>query len=203
MPVSVRAAVTRLVTQNRTLPDNWSQLPANGPNAYHSAVEHSWLTWALAYDLQAGAFVKIDLSKSWNDPANATAFQRWIRSFEIPNRNLPRFDERGYALSHIAGNDQLFGKEKPTLADIKGETSNTVLAGTAAGNYAPWGKPGHLRDLTMGINKSPDGFGSPWSTGGAMFVMADGSVRSLSNDTSPQVLQALASPAGGEAIGEY
>ena len=111
--------------------------------------------------------------------------------------------ERGYALAHIAGNQALLGVEKPTLTNIPDGAANTVLAGTAAGNFEPWGKPGHLRDLTRGINRSRDGFGSPWSTGGATMVFADGSVRNLSNDTSPEILRALATPAGSEPNHEY
>jgi hypothetical protein len=183
--------------------DTFLHLPANGQNYQQQKVEHSWLTWALYLSWQSGAGRNLNVSKSWDDPANFDTFRRRIKDYEIPNRNLPRFDERGYALSHIAGNDQLLGKEKPRLDDITDGTSNTLLAGTAAGKYEPWGKPGHLRDLTRGINRAPEGFGSPWSTGGAIVVMADGSVRTLSNETSPEVLRAMATPSGGEYIDEY
>jgi hypothetical protein len=182
--------------------DTFLHLPANGNNYERHPVQHSWLTWAVRFSWQSGAAFTLDTSKAWDDPANFDTFHRRIKDYEIPNRNLPRFDARGYALSHIAGNDQLLRGEEPSLADITDGTSNTVLAGTAAGSYQPWGRPGHLRDLTKGINRSADGFGSPWTTGGATVVMADGSVRTLSNDTSPQVLRALATPAGGEEV-EY
>jgi prepilin-type processing-associated H-X9-DG protein len=42
----------------------------------------------------------------------------------------------------------------------------------------------------VGINRSPDGFGNPHMSG-ASFLFVDGSVRYLTNDMSPEILQAL------------
>lgn len=56
-------------------------------------------------------------------------------------------------------------------------------------------------DPRLVIDNSPSGFGSPQRS--AMFVMADGSARFLDEDTDPEVLQALATPASHERPSEY
>jgi DNA invertase Pin-like site-specific DNA recombinase len=56
------------------------------------------------------------------------------------------------------------------------------------------------RDPARGVNRSPYGFGGPVGAGGALFALADGSVRFVSERTSPAVLRALATPDGGEPI---
>lgn len=159
---------------------------------------HGWMALALPYGWQGGASQFIDYQKPWDDPANRNAFARRIRDYESPFRNLPRHNDEGYALAHIAGNSQLFGPDGKPKSPIGDGQSQTILAGDAAGNYQPWGKPRTERDPALGINKSKDGFGGPWAGGGAMMVFADGSVRMMSKDTSPEVLRALANPADTE-----
>jgi prepilin-type processing-associated H-X9-DG protein len=58
------------------------------------------------------------------------------------------------------------------------------------------------RDANLGINRSPEGFGAPW-TGGAHFLMADGSARFVSENIDPKLLEAIATPDGGETVGEF
>lgn len=161
---------------------------------------HGWMVYALPYSwTQGGVSQFVDYSKPWDDPANRNAFTRRFKDYESPFRNLPRHNDEGYALAHIAGNKQLFGDGGAVPNQkIEDGSSQTILAGDAAGNYQPWGKPRTDRDPALGINKSKDGFGGPWASGGAMMVFADGSVRMMSKDTSTEVLRALANPADGE-----
>jgi hypothetical protein len=50
----------------------------------------------------------------------------------------------------------------------------------------------YLSDLARGINRTPDGFGSPGlSPVRVQFVFADGSVRSLPDDTDPEFVELL------------
>jgi prepilin-type processing-associated H-X9-DG protein len=48
----------------------------------------------------------------------------------------------------------------------------------------------------------PDGIGSP-HPGIVHVLMADGSVRALAVETDPQVIEALATKAGGEVVGDF
>ena len=88
------------------------------------------------------------------------------------------------------------------LKDFTNGTANTLFIGEVSANFQPWGKPSNCRDPVRGINKSPHGFGGPPGSGGALFAMADGSVRFFSDRVSPAVLKALATPDGGEPIDE-
>lgn len=111
-----------------------------------------------------------------------------------------QFDPAGRALSHYAGNARILGPH-PGLkyAAITDGASQTFVAGEAQRNYKPWGSPLNWRDARLGINRSPDGFGGPW-TGGAHLLLADGSVRFVSEKIDPKVLNALETPNGGETI---
>ncbi len=87
-----------------------------------------------------------------------------------------------------------------------------VLGGTVSFNFTN----GHnLRGVTytnagvsqtiLGTPIGVHGTGAPYSfhTGGAQFTLGDGSVRLISESTALSVFIALATPAGGETIGEF
>jgi hypothetical protein len=80
------------------------------------------------------------------------------------------------------------------LKEFTNGTGNTLLIGEVNANFEPWGKPGNCRDPLRGVNKSPYGFGGPLGSGGAYFANADGSVRFIGDNVSPDVLKALAIP---------
>jgi hypothetical protein len=88
------------------------------------------------------------------------------------------------------------------LKEFTDGTATTLLIGEVNANFEPWGRPGNARDPARGVNTSPYGFGGPLGAGGALFGMADGSVRFVGEGISPAVLRALSTPDGGEAIGE-
>jgi hypothetical protein len=96
-----------------------------------------------------------------------------------------------------------------------GETtaSNGVLGGTVAINatnghnlrglnYSP---SGGVAQTILGLPIGIHGTGAPYSfhTGGAQFALGDGSVRFITENISFSVFIALATPAGGEVIGEF
>jgi hypothetical protein len=112
-------------------------------------------------------------------------------------------DAEGYGLSHYAANSHVFGSDRPfAIHAILDGLSNTLFIGEVNSNFKPWAHPHNYRDPTLGINRSPHGFGGPSGSGGALFGMGDGSVRFVSEKISPAVLRALATPAGGERIDE-
>jgi len=91
--------------------------------------------------------------------------------------------------------------------------SNGVLGGTVAINatnghnlrglnYSP---TGGIAQTILGLPIGIHGTGAPYSfhTGGAQFALGDGSVRFITENISFSVFIALATPAGGEVIGEF
>jgi prepilin-type N-terminal cleavage/methylation domain-containing protein len=91
--------------------------------------------------------------------------------------------------------------------------SNGVLGGTVAINatnghnlrglnYSP---TGGIAQTILGLPVGIHGTGAPYSfhTGGAQFALGDGSVRFISENVSFSLFIALATPAGGEVVGEF
>jgi prepilin-type N-terminal cleavage/methylation domain-containing protein len=107
------------------------------------------------------------------------------------------------------------------LAEIADGTSCTVLAGEKAFHPLiqtprswyfdePFFLGGSAGTARRGVVVAADGPESPFKdnwgsahSGGAVFLLADGSARLVSFDVAWQVMSALLTPNGGETIGEY
>jgi prepilin-type processing-associated H-X9-DG protein len=159
---------------------------------------HGWQTMILPYIEQADLYNQINLALPWDDPANARPFHTVVNMFLYPDTRVrQQTDNAGYALSYYAANASMIRVRSP--ADVKDGASTTIMAGEVKRNLKPWGDPVNWRDLALGINRRPDGFGGP-SPGGANFLFVDGSVRFISDRVDPRLLKALGTPAGGEKL---
>jgi hypothetical protein len=97
----------------------------------------------------------------------------------------------------------VLGDDRPVnLSEIADGIADTFLAGEVRSRFKPWGHPTNWRDLRLGINQSEAGFGGPWISG-AQFLMADGTVRFINEKMDPKILEAIATPAGGEPIPDF
>lgn len=192
----------QLVISLHNYHDEHQAFPAGMQTGSQGEALHGWLTILLPYLEQKALYDTIDLNQPWNGPENKPALATMLRTLLIrPRAAQEPLDAEGYALSHYAANlHVLGGTSRVDFSKITDGASNTILAGEAAGNYKPWGHPRNWRDPAIGINTSPDGFGGPWTGGGAQFALADGSVRFIRSDIDPAVLRALATPAGGEQV---
>jgi len=180
----------------------YGRLPPGGTFTPDGAMLHSWETSILpfvAYDTRG-----INLDHPWNHPDNQKYFQCVLSEFINPDfRTSELADRDGYGLSHYAANSHVMGGNRQMKqADITDGTSMTLLIGEVNTAFKPWGHPANFRDPANGINTTPHGFGGARGSGGTQFVMADGSVRFVSDQISPEVLKALSTPAGGETIDE-
>jgi hypothetical protein len=174
------------------------QLPADGTLDDRGVPLHSWETAILPYlNYDTGS---IHLELPWNHPDNVNNFRHPLPNFVNPDfRTVDLYDEGGFGLSHYAANNRvLYTNSKVRFEDITDGLAETILVGEVNAGFQPWGKPGNGRDPAAGIGTRPDQFGGPPGRRGAQFVMADGSVRFLRQDTDPQVLKTLATPAAGD-----
>jgi hypothetical protein len=198
--------------------DVYARLPPGGTMTAEGELMHGWATYLAPFLNYA---LDVDNSVPWNQPPNAHFFQCNLPLFVNPSLPGPYFDPDGFGYAHIAGNvhvlpirqievEKAQREENPvgtlyrlkdqliSTSDITDGAANTLLIGTVAEKFKPWGHPANVRDPASGIGRSPDGFAGPPAWGGAQFVMCDGSVRFVSNQTDSRVLQQLATPAGGE-----
>jgi len=163
---------------------------------------HSWQTNLLPYIDQNPLYSAINLDDPWNAPSNDGNFRIPIAVYQHPSEP-ETMTTTGYAASHYAANQNvsLPGHEL-TFSDVTDGLSNTIAAGEVSQNFAAWGDPANVRDPAAGINQGPAGFGSR-SPGGCQMLLMDGSTRFVSENVSPEVLKALSTPDGGEAIGAF
>lgn len=153
-----------------------------------SAGGHSWITPMLPYMVISNR--EYDFSKPWNDPANKSICQRPIIDFLKGDVREDFRNKDGYAVSHFAGNVNVFARGGDTKVRMEDLPGSTLLVGEAAGNFRAWADPENLRDPLIGIATSPDGFGNT-SGSGAYFVEASGAVKFISRDVAPEVLKAI------------
>ncbi len=183
--------------------DTYKTFPPGALVDAQGRMQHGWLTLILPFVEADDVYQRINLKVAWDHPENRMALQTQVPTYLSPMVDFDK-DADGFALSHFAGNVRVIGGNVPRkIADITDGTSNTLLIGQVAGNYKPWGHPLSWRDPARGINKTPDGFGCPAAIKGAHFALADGSVRFISEDVSPEVLKALSTPNGGEPIPDF
>ncbi|HVW02863.1 MAG TPA: DUF1559 domain-containing protein [Planctomycetaceae bacterium] len=172
---------------------------------------HGWAISLAGYIMYSS--YGIDWSQPWNKPPNDRMYRCVIPDFINPSLPGPVFDDAGYGLSHVAGNShvmpmqivphpsatQRLGRESlERNSRIRAGGAETILIGTVGQQPKPWGYPANLRDPRDGINQTPHGFGGPPGWNGAMFLMCDGSVRFVGNNTSPEVLRAMSGASRGD-----
>jgi prepilin-type processing-associated H-X9-DG protein len=178
--------------------DTYGSLPPNRFNETGRPM-HSWIAASLPYLENAPLYQRIRFDVPWNHAENKAAFAT-VLFLTSPSKREKSINADGYALAAYAGNGWVLGGRPPLrTADFTDGTANTILAGEVNSELKPWGDPTNWRDLARGINRVPHGFGSPWK-GGANFLFADGTVKFLSDSTDPDVLRALGTPDGGEAV---
>lgn len=181
--------------------DVFRRFPIGGTFAENGQARHSWMTSLLPYFDQKSLYEKINLDLPWYAAANREAFSTPVTN--LMNPGIGVFMVKGYAMAHYAANDQVFNaNEALTVADVTDGMSNTVFAGEAKDRFRPWGDVINWRDLRLGINVSPDGFGGPFK-GGCTLLLGDGSARFVSDNISPEVLKAISTPRGDEPVPEY
>ncbi len=191
----------------------------------------SWYVEVLPYIEQVALYRCIDRSAGWDAEANRAPLQTEVPVFHCPDwrREVPGpvhltaylgmagLGADAAALPDSHRHAGVFGYDRRTsLREIKDGASNTLLILESARQNGPWGRggPATVRGLDtgerpyLGTGRQFGGthfaensvFGRGGSIG-CQAALADGSVRFLTEDLAPHILEALTTVAGGEEIG--
>ncbi len=177
--------------------------PANMPRER----QFSWIVALLPYMEEGNLYKKLRLDLPCDHPDNAALLRVALPSVLCPS-DPGRTDslEGVYKTSYVAitgagkwrgviGFDRGLG-----VREITDSTSNTVMVAEVI-DGGPWyaGGYGTARPIDDWLGKVT------WSQhpGVGNFVLADGSVRSVSTGINPQLLRALATAQGGESVSDF
>lgn len=196
--------------------DAYKSFPAGSyPNEKLKPDERfGWLARVLPFVEQQALYQKLDFEESWDDSANEKAVATRIPIYLNPGYTARNSDiaETHYVGMAGVGADAprlpvtharagIFGDNRKTrIRDIIDGTSNTIMISEASDKFGSWAQGGNAayRPITKKpyIN-GPDGIGGPFR-GGCNTAFGDGSVRFMSENVDPSVLEALSTMAGGE-----
>ncbi len=161
---------------------------------------HSWRTLILPYMEQKALYDKIDLTKPWDDPANAEVFKlNNIEAYRCPSEPGPATHTTYLAV--VTSNSCLRPGESARLSDIKDGTSNTLMVTEVDSEHAvPWMAPMDA-DESLFLSISPTS--KLVHTGGVQAALADGTVRFLNASMSAEIRRALITIDGNETLTDF
>ncbi len=145
---------------------------------------HSWRTLILPFLEQQALYDQIDLSKPWDDPANAVVGETRIDVYACPS--VPLQNETTYQV--VVDPASMFpGATSVSMDDVVDGTSNTLLVVEVPPPSAvPWMSP---QDMDMAAYMNAVGT-SP-HPGGTNIALADGAVQFAEPWTDSQKKRAL------------
>ena len=184
--------------------DVYRQFTPSGIYDEDETAYHSWQSMLLPYVEHASLYNQINFNRPWDDPANSGPFFTVVPTYLHPSISQAPIDSQGHALSHYAGNSQLFlPNGSMGMQNITDGTTNTMMAGEVAAGFKPWGDPSNVRDPAAGLGVGANTFSGPPGQNGTQILLGDGSVKFVTNDVNPAILQAIATPSGGETVGQF
>jgi hypothetical protein len=158
--------------------------PANDENL-------SWRYHLLPYIEQDNLFRAMNPREPWDGPTNRRFANTQVKTY-VSTADPPETVETRYRV--FVGPNTLYepGKKPLAFAEIRDGTANTILF-VEARTTVPWAQP---KELVYDRNGSLPELGAP-SRNGYLVTLADGSVRFMSNKTSPEMLRGAIDPSDG------
>jgi prepilin-type processing-associated H-X9-DG protein len=155
---------------------------------------HSWRTLILPYLERGPLYETIDLSKPWNDPANAKAIETFLPVFRCAEAVGPQNTTTYLAI--VAPNGCLIPRESRSLAEITDAHDSTLMVIEAGEeNAVPWMAPMDADEsLVMSLGPTT----KLHHTGGMNACFVDGSVKFLKANIPTKVRRALMSISGND-----
>lgn len=199
-PAARRAECTNNMKQILLALHNYHQDYQAFPPAYtvdrYGKPLHSWRTLILPYLEQKTLYDTIDLSKPWNDPANAKALATEVGIFRCPEAKGPPNTTTYLA---IVTPDSCLRpiSSGPLEAITDGANSTLMLIDAGEVNAVPWMSPFDA-DEALVLAFGPDS--KLHHTGGTNIALVDGSVRFVKSNLSMKVRRALITISGDEKL---
>jgi type II secretory pathway pseudopilin PulG len=168
------------------------------PPAYTVDVDgkplHSWRTLILPYLEQQPLYETIDLSKPWNDPANAKAYATEVSQYRCPELNLPASNTTYLAM--VAPNGCFLPDRSRRLSEITDDRGSTLMViEMDSGHAVHWMAPTDASEsLVMGISSKS----KLNHVGGMNGASVDGSIKFLRADFPAAQRRAMISIAGND-----
>ena len=155
---------------------------------------HSWRTLILPFIDQVPLYETLDLSKPWDDPVNAQAFETSLYAYQCPSATIEPGQTTYMA---IVGKDHAFAETVGrAISEIKDGTSNTVMViEVAAADTVHWMSPHDVDgEYFSGLNEDSE----LSHTGGLQVLFADGTVKYIAIEDTSEQRNALSTIAEGD-----
>ncbi len=166
---------------------------------------HSWRTLILPYLDQEELYRSIDLTKPWDDPANARALAAELSVYRCPAwlRTASGWPPlNGTTYRAIVAPGGCFDPTRPRrLEEITDGTRSTLMVIEVGEEDAvPWMAPVDANEaMVLSLGSAPN----PPHAKGRNACFVDGVARGLNADTPAEFLRALISIAGGEDVPQF
>jgi prepilin-type N-terminal cleavage/methylation domain-containing protein len=164
---------------------------ADAFNSYPPSVVTPWTVAVIPFLEQSQIFNSYDHRYDpFSDPANTALGARPLREFLCPSDTELRVAPFDWISSNVAGNIQLFrpGSRPESCRDGASGTGLCVEVSARKGLTQIEGPV-----LYLGVEHSVH-------PGGFQLLFASGSVRLLSTEIAPEIMQAIGTPSGGEVV---
>lgn len=161
----------------------------------------SWRVLILPFMEQQPLYDQIDTQQPWNSPANAALVNAQISHYRCPSSVDATSTDTNYMV--VTGAETLFPNERGMrIRDVVDGSANTLAVVEVEGQGVHWAAPQDLdlQSLRMTFAAGASGQMGSRHPGGIQVLLADGSVRFLSDSIDPNVLMSLLTPAGNEQV---
>ena len=164
----------------------------------------SWRVQLLPYLGQDFVYEQYDRAQPWDSPTNVVLENMISQSYRCPSSADNQGTDTDY-LTLVGPNGVFMEKGSTSIRDITDGTSNTIMIVESNNSGIHWMEP---RDLAVKDARivSVDSLGQGMKShhpGVVNIGLCDGSVRSVSQDIDPRVLQNLATRNGDEDVGGF
>ena len=164
---------------------------------------HSWRVLLLPYLDQEIHYAQYRFDEPWNGPNNSKLADKILHVYNCPGENNAAGRSIATLTSYVAvvGPETAWpGSRSTAIGDIKDGTSTTLMIVEVANSGIHWMEPRdlHVEQMAPTINaKSGQGISSRHQAG-AQALLADGSVRFISEKLTAESIQALLTAHAGD-----